>query len=169
MPQLGLDLFEHFFHEFYVPETGKNIRHAVAKGMTGSSYFCAFDFAGNDKVAIDAKIYFILDRPSMLGGIDPAALAQESVVNLDADRLTSFGSALSTAISYLGRADSPMTVDDVEMLAVDCKPLSQTPRVKPYAHSYNYSFEAMEHVLIMGGLLSQQQQTQSCLALLEDL
>ncbi|RDI84879.1 hypothetical protein Vi05172_g5014 [Venturia inaequalis] len=169
MPQLDLDLFEHFFHEFYVPETGKNIRHAVASNMTGSSHFCAFDFAGNDKEAIDTKIYFILDRPAMLRGTDPATLAQESVANLDADRLTSFGPGLSKAISYLGRSGSPMTVDDVEMLAVDCKVLSQAPRVKLYAHSYNYSFEAMEHVLTMGGLLAQQVQTQSCLALLEDL
>ncbi|TID22685.1 aromatic prenyltransferase [Venturia nashicola] len=147
----------------------KNIRHAVAKGITGSSHFCAFDFAGNDKEAIDNKIYFILDRLALLKGMNPAALAQESVANLDADRLTSFGSGLSKAISYLDRADSPMTVDDVEMLAVDCKVLSQAPRVKLYTHSYNYSFEAMEHVLTLGGLLSQQGQTQSCLALLEDL
>lgn len=156
MPQLDLDLFEHFFHEFYVPETGKNIRHAVAKSMTGSSHFCAFDFAGNDKESIDTKIYSILDRPAILRGMDPATLAQESVMGLDADRLTSFGPGLSKAISYLGRADSPMTVHDVEMLAVDCKVLSQSPRVKLYAHSYNYSFEAMEHVLTMGGLLAQQ-------------
>lgn len=124
MPQLDLDLFEHFFHEFYVPETVKNIGHATAKGMTGSNHFCAFEFAGNDKEAIDTKIYFILDRPAILKGMDPDALAQESVMNLDTDRLTSFGPGLSTAISYLGRADSPMTVDDVEMLAMDCKTLS---------------------------------------------
>ncbi|QDS68766.1 aromatic prenyltransferase (DMATS family) [Venturia effusa] len=169
MPQLDLDLFEHFFHEFYVPETGKNIRHAVAKGMIGSSHFCAFDFAGTDREAIDTKIYFILDRPAMLRGMNPATLAQESVSNLDADRLTSYGPGFSKTISYLRRTDSPITVDDVEMLAVDCKALSQAPRVKLYAHSYEYSFEAMEHVLTMGGLLSHEQQTQSCLALLEDL
>lgn len=169
MPQLDLDLFEHFFHEFYVPETGVNIRRAVANGMTGSSHFCAFDFAGHDKESIDTKIYFILDRPAMSRGVDPATLAQESVASLDAERLTSFGPGLSKAVSYLGRADSPMGVDDVEMLAVDCKVLLQTPRVKLYAHSYNYSFEAMEHVLTMGGLLAQQEQTKSCLALLEDL
>jgi DMATS type aromatic prenyltransferase len=169
MPQLDLDLFEHFFHEFYVPETGKNIHNVVSNGKTGSSHFCAFDFAGNDKESIDTKIYFILDRPALVRDLDPASLAEDAITKLDKDTSSSFGPGISEVISYLESPDTPMTVHDVEMLAVDCKSLSQKPRIKIYAHSYIYSFEALEHVLTMGGLLAQQERTQSCLALLEDL
>jgi 4-O-dimethylallyl-L-tyrosine synthase len=169
MHQLDLDLFEHFFHEFYVPETGKNIRHVASNGQIGSSHFCAFDFAGNDKTAIDTKVYFILDRTALIRGLDPATLVEDAVTKLDADTSSSFGPGLSAAVAYLERPDSPMTVHEVEMLAVDCKSLSQKPRVKLYAHSYMYTFEALEHVLTMGGLLAQQEQTKSCLGLLEDL
>ena len=55
------------------------------------------------------------------------------------------------------------------MLAVDCKALDRSPRLKIYAHSYTCTFECVEQVLTMGGLLAKEEDTIAHLALLEEL
>lgn len=138
----------------------------VRAGRAISTHLILLEMAQKD---IDTKVYFILDRPALIGDLDPASLAEDAVRKFDADASSSFSAGLSAAILYFERWDLPMTVHDVEMLAIDCKALSQSPRVKLYAHSHVYSFETLEHVLTMGGLVSQHEQTKSCLVLLEDL
>ena len=78
--QLDLTLFNHFYREFEIPITADAIQNlALQKQPISSSYFCAFDFAGDEVSSIDTKVYFLLDQLVLLTGNDAMDLIQYSV------------------------------------------------------------------------------------------
>lgn len=155
IPTLDLDLFTHFSKALFITPEDKWPKFPQREVPEASpSCFLAFDIDRSKGVpGIGPKAYLFPQLKSLQTGISPGSIIEEAITQLHDDDTFDVLPPLEMIMEYLQEPGSTLTLNDVEMIGFDLLKKDTRPRMKIYARSWRNTFEAVEDVYTLGGLL----------------